>query len=370
MNSAYTAFENQLRFQGGLMDMTKYFAAANTEKGFQSLFSELFSPETHRRIYILKGGPGTGKSTLIKGIGLAAQSRGYDAEYFYCSSDTDSLDGVRIPALGIAVVDGTAPHTADPLYPGAIERIVDLGLAFDCKALEKKRKEIVALAGAKTDAYRTAYRFLSAAGRMAHETDDLLAPVFLSAKAEAAAQRIASSLKKAEKGSECRRYISAIGTRGCVTLDTLRLRAKRIYGITGKNGLEYLFMNHLYAALARSGVRMTVCMTPLVSSHLESIYVEGEDILFSVMSDAQAQKADKIINCVRFAMRERLAARRAKLRFAEKCEHSLIDGALTSLAEAGRLHGELEAIYGECTDFDEVNRIKTRMISEIFENNM
>ena len=43
--------------------MEKYFAAANTESGFFSLFDEVFSPEHLRRIYILKGGPGTGKST-------------------------------------------------------------------------------------------------------------------------------------------------------------------------------------------------------------------------------------------------------------------------------------------------------------------
>jgi hypothetical protein len=35
--------------------MKKFFAAANTELGFRSLFDEIFAPEKFRRIYILKG---------------------------------------------------------------------------------------------------------------------------------------------------------------------------------------------------------------------------------------------------------------------------------------------------------------------------
>ncbi len=349
--------------------MTKFFAAANTENGFQSLFPACFSAETHRRIYILKGGPGSGKSTLMKGIAFAAQANGYLAETFLCSSDTSSLDGVKIPALGISVLDGTAPHATDPRYPGAVERIVNLEDAFDHTALEKEAASIRALCRAKTDAYRTAYRFLAAAGRIAHERDDLLAPIFLSGKAERASERLVANFKKAKKGNETRRYLSAIGTRGYVKLDTLRQKAKTVCAVTEKNGAEYLFMNHLHAALSRAGIAMTVCATPLVSSHIEAIYVESENVLFAVMQEEEIASSDKIINSARFVSREGLAEKRAKLRFSEKCMKTLLDGALTSLADAGKYHLKLEELYGKHIDFSVVDAIKSRMISEIFANN-
>lgn len=350
--------------------MTKFFAAANTETGFQSLFSAYFSPESHKRLYILKGGPGTGKSTLMKSIGFLAETKGYEVEYVYCSSDTDSLDGVRIPALGISLLDGTSPHITDPIYPGAVERIVNLGDAFDCDGLSAEKDTIVSLGCAKKDAYRTAYRFLAAAGCVAHEKDDMLKGVFLSKKAEAAVGRLVHALGDAEKGREERRYISAIGTRGYIKSDTLKQKAKRVLAVTEKQGLEYLFMDILYASLSRLGIKMTVCMTPLVSSHIEAIYVESEGVLFAVMNETEALEADKIINCDRFASREMLAVQRTKLRFAEKCERSLMEGALASLREAGAIHERLEEIYGRYMNFSDVDRIKSRLISEIFINNM
>ncbi len=350
--------------------MTHYFAAANGETGFRSLFPSLFSPRTHRRIYILKGGPGSGKSTLMKKIGFTAEAMGHETEYYLCSSDTSSLDAVRIPALGVVILDGTAPHVAEPQFPGAVERIVNLGEAFDNDALEKEREKIMALGEGKRESYRTAYRYLAAAGRMVHEQEALITPVFLSAKAEAAAVRLAASLKKAKRGRETVRLVSAIGTRGAVHLNTLREKAKKICAITEKHGAEYLFMDHLHGALAREGIEMTVCHTPLTEGRIEEIWIESESLLFAVMDEEAAERAEKLIHGARFVSREGVARCRGRLRFAEKCQKGLLEGALTSLEEAGRLHGELEKIYGQATDFAVIDHITDGLISEIFANNM
>ena len=54
-----------------------FFAAANTSSGFVSFFDRLFDPKTLKKIYILKGGPGVGKSTLMKNAAKAAEKKGY-----------------------------------------------------------------------------------------------------------------------------------------------------------------------------------------------------------------------------------------------------------------------------------------------------
>ena len=50
----------------------EFFAGANSADGFFSCFDDLYSPEKGDAFYILKGGPGTGKSTLMKRLALAA----------------------------------------------------------------------------------------------------------------------------------------------------------------------------------------------------------------------------------------------------------------------------------------------------------
>ena len=117
-----------------------YYAAANTEKGFKSLFGEIFSPKELSRLYIIKGGPGTGKSTFMRGVAKAAEQRGFDVEYYYCSADTGSLDGVKIPSLKTALIDGTSPHSYEPRYPGACETVIDLGQNFDTGKLRENRR--------------------------------------------------------------------------------------------------------------------------------------------------------------------------------------------------------------------------------------
>jgi ABC-type lipoprotein export system ATPase subunit len=84
------------------------FPGGNTSQGFYSFFDSVL--HNMDRIFIIKGGPGTGKSTLIRLVGMAMVDRGHDIEYLHCASDNDSLDGVVMTDLKVAIVDGTAPH--------------------------------------------------------------------------------------------------------------------------------------------------------------------------------------------------------------------------------------------------------------------
>ena len=106
----------------------RYFLGANSPAGFYSLYDQLIDPAEADAVFILKGGPGCGKSTLMKRVAAAAEERGLQVEYIRCSGDPDSLDGVVIPQLNsldaillpekkTAIVDGTAPHERAAIGP-------------------------------------------------------------------------------------------------------------------------------------------------------------------------------------------------------------------------------------------------------------
>lgn len=64
--------------------------------------------------YLIKGRPGTGKSTLLKQIVQAGRERGFQIEVYHCGFDANSLDMVIVRELGFAIFDSTAPHEYAP----------------------------------------------------------------------------------------------------------------------------------------------------------------------------------------------------------------------------------------------------------------
>lgn len=140
----------------------KAFAGGNTGYGFYSHYDQIISAK-ERALYILKGGPGTGKSNFMRWIGRQMRERGYDIEEFYCSSDSNSLDGVRIPALGVALMDGTAPHMMDPKYPAAFDTIVYLGDHWDEAGIKEHKASVLALIQRNGFLFRRAYSYLHVA---------------------------------------------------------------------------------------------------------------------------------------------------------------------------------------------------------------
>ena len=98
-----------------MAQVTHFFAGANSGDGFQNLFSEIVDLEDTYDLMVLKGGPGVGKATFMREIGRSMEEAGTPVEYLWCSGDPDSLDGVVLPELRCAVVDGTSPHGTAPL---------------------------------------------------------------------------------------------------------------------------------------------------------------------------------------------------------------------------------------------------------------
>ena len=149
-----------------MAQITNFFLGANSGSGFQNLFSEIMDPETAFDIMILKGGPGVGKNTFMREIGRTMEQAGADVEYLWCSGDPDSLDGVVLPELRCAVVDGTSPHVVEPRYPAAVDRYVDLGRFYDLAAAKASAGEVKARTHQYQSAYVRAYRCLRAARQL------------------------------------------------------------------------------------------------------------------------------------------------------------------------------------------------------------
>jgi hypothetical protein len=138
------------------------FPGGNTCQGFYSFYHHIIGADA-ARIFILKGGPGVGKSTFMKILAQEFLSMGHNIEYHRCSSDNSSLDGVVIKDLNIALIDGTAPHIVDPRNPGAVDEIINLGEYWHEPGLIRDRNEIINLNRSVGKCFRLAYQRLKEA---------------------------------------------------------------------------------------------------------------------------------------------------------------------------------------------------------------
>lgn len=102
--------------------ISRRFFGAATAFGPKNGIEEITREISHR--IIIKGRSGSGKSTLMRKIGEAAEERRLSVKYFPCALSPNSLDMLLIPALDLAVVDGTAPHIVHPSRRG--DQVVDM----------------------------------------------------------------------------------------------------------------------------------------------------------------------------------------------------------------------------------------------------
>lgn len=153
------------------MAARSYFPGSNTCRGFHGYFEEILPREETQRACIIKGGPGVGKSTLMKRVGAAWEKQGRQVEYYWCSGDPDSLDAVA--ADGRMLMDGTAPHVIDPTLPGAADGIVNLGVCLNEKIMQTHRDEVLQLGRDISRCYARAYRYLAGADAAFQDSADI-----------------------------------------------------------------------------------------------------------------------------------------------------------------------------------------------------
>jgi len=152
------------------MSSDKYlFLGCNTADGFIGFFDDIIDMYDLEKLYILKGGHGIGKSTFIRKFAEAFPKQTKD--FLICAGDPKSLDGVVIPALKIAVIDGTHPHPIDPIYPGIIDEIINLGKYIDPTKVTATKQTIKDMKSKKSDHYKKAFAHLNAARLIHHKLE-------------------------------------------------------------------------------------------------------------------------------------------------------------------------------------------------------
>ncbi len=342
----------------------EFFTGANTVNGFKSLFDECFKES--KRLYILKGSSGCGKSTLMRRIAGRAQREGLEYDIIRCSADPESLDGVIIPKLSIAVADGTAPHIMDVKYPAVRESIVNLGQFWDESKILPHSAEIISLTESKSAKYLSAYNALAAYGRVSDMIREIVSKAIMREKLDEFVLSLADKIMNA-KGNRKRLLTSAFTSLGIKTLETFG-DIERVIKISGL-AAEYALRSLQQIATER-GAEYTVSCCATDISMPETLIFKNSGTLITLLEKAPCASCleEKTISSARFIDNSVLASARVRMKTLTRLSEELLGEAKNELAAARSIHSEIESLYIPAMDFERLNEFTLKLIEGIFAN--
>ncbi len=323
-----------------------YFAGANTSGGFSGQYSEIANEKHLDRLYIIKGGAGCGKSTLMRSLAAEAENRGIPVTYYLCGSDPASLDCVILDGR-VGVLDGTAPHVWEMAYPGAVSELIDVSAFCDSSVLKSEREEIIRHSVEKKKAYDSCYRMLAASGEVGREKNRMTADLFMMEKADAFIHRFIDKLGKhpKTKGVTVRRYTGALTREGGVRLSTLWERAAVQYCVRDFFDSGKMLLSRMETLLSEYGYDTVVGMRTDGTPSEIFIPQRKTAVIMSTDNDGPC------INMERFVNREGASEVRGRFKLAEKIIEECLMDAVGYLKMAADHHFALEKIYKTSMDF-------------------
>ena len=326
---------------------TQWFLGANTAQGFVSRFEALQTNPRVKKLVILKGGPGCGKSTFMKKLRKTAQSLGADTESYPCSSDPASLDGLLILPLGLAVVDGTAPHVLEPKLCGCDAIYLNLGCFYDTDKIPDERQKLEQLRAKNQSLYPAAYAHLRAAKEL-RQCVRIRAGETNRQSLYSLTHGLMQELPPSEKGSGKAREVFAhtfTPAGEIYLLDSVKSMCSTIVAIEDPCGMSCALLARLKHHYLHAGYDCILLLSPLSPESLEGLVIPER-------------------NCAYIACKTPLMDASVSINLSQ-CYHipdssqPLLDAAdahcaqaVALLTEAKALHDKMEAIYRPYVSFE------------------
>lgn len=346
----------------------KIFPGANTANGSFNFFDNIIQHDINR-IFCLKGGPGVGKSSLMRKIAQEFIGKGYDVELHYCPSDPSSLDAILIQKLGVVLLDGTSPHVVDPKDPGAIDEIVNLGEFWNVDDLEKNKDEIIEVGKDISSSFRRAYKFLKAAEPIYFDIEEKYSNAMNIGEFNLLLDEFIENLfKETSNSSQYKKERHLFGT--AITpighidyTDSILSQVKKIYYLDGEIGTgKTTFLTKVYEKAVQKGMSVEVYHYPLIKEKLETIIIKDLDIAITVSSIFEDKEK---IDLNQFIDEDKLSKYKEEINFDKKIFNELINYAISNLKRAKAKHDIIEACYVPNMNFDEIEKLRAELVKRI-----
>ena len=352
----------------------KYFLASNSCEGFVSDFDNCYNPLDNWKAYIIKGGPGTGKSSFMKYLAAKAEEKNIKTVLCPCSSDPNSLDGVIISDIKTVILDGTAPHTLDPVLPGVCEEILNFGQFWETEELETYRNEIISVTKENKNHHKSASKYFKSAGALIYDNLNLSLTFTDKEKVTQFAKKLCKKHIPAKRGNsyEWVRYLGGLTPKGVVAFGGTALdECENAVIIDDRFGSvsSILFPKIKEYALNNGYEIITVKNPFLPSALIDGIIIPELSLAFLREYDYMHLNTDvRRIHARRFINATALSRQKNHLKLNEKIVKQLLILGCNCLNKAKTVHDELEKYYISAMDFKKLTAFAEDFANKLFEN--
>lgn len=342
----------------------RMFPGGNTSEGSFSYHKYILGQDG-KKLFILKGVPGGGKSSLMKDVAKEMLERNFSIEFHHCPSDKNSVDGIVIEKLKVAIVDGTFPHIIEPVYPGLYEEIINLGEFIEEEKLLPYKDKIITAKKNNKKYYRRTYAYFRSAKEIREEIRNTnrektnLVKVYKDI--EKLEERLFENIKPNTRlGIDRHLFSSAYTPEGFVDFtETLIKDMENIYYITGELGAgKSILLDSIFEKALRKGLNVEVYHNPLVPREIDTIIIPELHTALST-STVCAKKSTEVIDFNKYIKNEN------RVNEDYKMFEGLISIGLSSLQKAKKNHELLEEYYHSAIDYTEIDIVKDKIISGI-----
>lgn len=356
-----------------LSKLPMFFLGAMSKDGFTSDFSRAYDVYSGWTAYILKGGPGTGKSTVMKSVATEAVKRNQKVLLCPCSSDPNSLDGVILPDKKCVVLDGTSPHVVEPNYPIICEQIINLGECIDADKLRRDSTKIIELCQEKAAYVGRAERYITAAAELLEDSYKIEMSCVDIQKAERTAYRLAKEYITKKQGGRGRRTLCrlrAVTPLGMMYYKNtpIKLCNNTVIIADEYGAASNRILSVIESAALKNGYDVITAVDPIFpDNRIDSIMIPELQVAFCVENRyMHPQSENRRIHLRRFCDTKSIQEHKHRLNFDKKAADEMFREASMSLSLAAKTHSQIEEYYVNSCDFTKVAEKTMALISSIF----
>ena len=343
------------------------FPGAMGPEGFISCFNHLIPDNSLRRMLILKGGPGVGKSTFMRRVHAALCSDGAPSTLYFCSGDPDSLDAVALPDSGLLILDGTAPHVVDPVIPGARDSLINLGACLNEAAMRPRLPHIRACMDDHAAASRRARACMRAAWALERDAAAIMETFIDRARFSRMLRALTSAVLSAS-GEPCAApavrpiLTDAVTPKGelCLIAENAQPRVIRLVRHSAMD-LTPVLLALSHAAQA-AGYSVEEHLHPAAPGRLLHLTIPALSTLVTTSDLLPSEQTFDFSSCIPQSslLRHECALEQHRAGIRLHMRH-----AVTALAQAKQLHDELETFYIPNMDFARWQAILNETLSAL-----